>query len=69
MLVKTELTTLRRDKVEREWMPYNPSKAPASTYRAFPDSYFIVNVRHENAHAEAKYVISDWSERLLTFMR
>jgi hypothetical protein len=58
-----------RDKDNSKWDPYDPDKTPKEVVVDYPDSYFMVNIRHKKPYDQPKLVLSTFSAPLLAFLR
>lgn len=59
-----------RNKKEYKWIPYDPdSYIPPPPPKRDLDNYFHVKVQYQVPASKPALVISDWSDKLLHFMR
>jgi hypothetical protein len=58
-----------RDKENSKWDPYDPDKTPKETPKDYPNSRFMVNVRHKKPHDTPELVLSSFSSPLIAFLR
>jgi hypothetical protein len=59
----------RRNEQQHRWTPYDPDWLPQEVPREYPNSRFIINIRHFRPYDEPTLVLSDFSKPLVTFMR
>jgi hypothetical protein len=59
----------RRNEQQHRWTPYDPDWHPQEVPREYPNSRFIINIRHFRPYDEPSLVLSDFSKPLVAFMR